>query len=205
MLIQRSQHAAVNDVERGAEPFYQPRDVDMAGAGLEVSVVPECLSGGVKLVQVPEQVHSVRRQLVQVQFGQQSGELLSERPEAVPLLLLEVRLQRLGGQSRIVVPVELAALRRLANGLLQREFQRVPVVIRDRRKKAVIGSVRVSPCREDRLCGFREALCQPGVTVVVADARQVPEVFRSGQRAEQVTHPPQDAAIRHPRAPRFQA
>ena len=71
----------------------------------------------------------------------------------------------------------------------QREFQRVPVVIRNRRKKTVIGSCPAPPYREDRLCGFREALCQPGVTVVVADARQVPEVFRSRQRAEQVTHP----------------
>jgi hypothetical protein len=77
----------------------------------------QCFSGGVKLVQAAEQVHSVRRQLVQVQVGQQSGELLSERSEAVPLLLLEVRLQRLGGQSWIVVPVELAARCRLANGL----------------------------------------------------------------------------------------
>lgn len=118
VLIQHGQHTAVNDVERGAEAFYQPRDVDMAGAGLEVSLVPECFSGGVKLVQAAEQLHSVRRQLVQVQVGQQSGELLSERSEAVPLLLLEVRLQRLGGQSWIVVPVELAARCRLANGLL---------------------------------------------------------------------------------------
>ena len=55
MLVQRGQHAAVNDGERGAEPLYQPGNVDMAGAGLELPVVPEGLSGRVELVKVLEQ------------------------------------------------------------------------------------------------------------------------------------------------------
>ena len=134
--MQRGQHAAVDDGERGAEPLYEPGNVDMAGAGLELPVVPEGLSGRVKLVQVPEQARGVRRQLAQVQFGQHPGELLGERAEAVPLLLLEVRFQGLGGQSRIAA-VELAALHGLADALLQRKFQRVPVVVGDRKKKAV--------------------------------------------------------------------
>ena len=69
MLIQRSQHAAVNDPERGTEPLYQPGNIDVASAGLELPVVPEGFSGGVKLLKTLEQTRGVRRQLGQVQFG----------------------------------------------------------------------------------------------------------------------------------------
>ena len=93
MLVQRSQHAAVNDPERGTEPLYQPGNIDVAGAGLELPVVPEGFSGGVKLVKTLEQARGVRWQLGQVQLGQHPGELLGKRTEAVPLLLLEVRFQ----------------------------------------------------------------------------------------------------------------
>lgn len=160
MLIQCSQHAAVNDAERGAEPLHQPGNIDVAGAGLELPVVPEGFSGGVKLVKTPEQAQGVRRQLGQVQLAQHPGELLGERAEAVPLLLLEVHFQGLGGQSRIVA-VELTAFRGLADGLLQRKFQRVPVVVGDRKEKAVIGPLLVLPGGENRLCRLGEALRSP--------------------------------------------
>jgi hypothetical protein len=83
------------------------------------------------------------RQLAQVQFAQQPGELLGERAETVPLFLLEVRFQGLGGQARIIAAV-LAALQGLADGLLQRKFQRVPVVVGDRKEKAVSPAVMAS-------------------------------------------------------------
>ena len=69
MLVQGGQHAAVNDGERGAKPLYQPGNVDMTGTGPELPVVTECLSGGVKLVNVPEQARGVRRHLAQIQLG----------------------------------------------------------------------------------------------------------------------------------------
>ena len=138
MLVQRGQHAAVNDPERGTEPLDQPGNIDVAGAALEVPVVPEGFSGGVKLMKTLEQARGVRRQLGQVQLGQHPGELLGERAEAVPLLLLEVRFQGLGRQPRIVA-AELTAFRGIADGLLQRKLQSVPVVVGDRKEKAVIG------------------------------------------------------------------
>jgi hypothetical protein len=150
MLVQRSQHAAVNDPERGTEPLYQPGNIDVAGAGPELPVVPEGFSGGVKLVKALEQARGVRRQLGQVQFAQHRGELLGERAKAVPVLLLEMRFQGLGSHSRIFA-AELAAFRGLADGLLQRKFQSVPVVEGDRKEKAVIGPLLGFPGRENRL------------------------------------------------------
>ena len=190
--MQRGQHAAVDDGERGTEPLYEPGNVDMAGAGLELPVVPEGLSGRVKLVQVPEQARGVRRQLAQVQFGQHPGKLLGERAEAVPLLLLEVRFQGLGRQSPIVA-AELTAFRGIADGLLQRKFQSVPVVVGDRKEKPVIGPLLVLPGGENRLCRLGEALRQSGIAVVVANECQVPEVFCIGQRAEEISHVPRMA------------
>lgn len=140
-------------------------------------------------MKVLEQARGVRRQLAQVQFGQHPGELLGERAEAVPLLLLEVRFQGLGGQSRIVA-AELAAFQSLADGLLQRKFQRVPVVVGDRKKKAVIGPLQDLPSRENRLCRLGEAHGQSCSAVVVANECEVPEVLRIGQRAEEITHIP---------------
>ena len=192
MLVQRGQHAAVNDPERGTEPLYQPWNIDMAGAGLKLPVVPEGFSGGVKLVKTLEQARGVRRQLGQVQLGQHPGKLLSERAQAVPLLLLEVRFQGLGRQSRIAA-AELTAFRGIADSLLQRKFQSVPVVVGDRKEKPVIGPLLVLPGGENRLCRLGESLRQSGIAVVVANECQVPEVFRVGQRAEEITHIPRMA------------
>jgi hypothetical protein len=110
----------------------------MAGAGLEVPLVPECFSGGVKLMQACSKCVVSGGSSSSFRSASSPAALLSERAEAVPLLLLEVRFQCLGVQSRIVVAVELAARYGLADCLLQREFQRVPVVIGNRGKKTVV-------------------------------------------------------------------